>query len=262
MKLIHGDCLDKMKDIEDNSIDLTVTSPPYFNAREYSHWESYQTYLAWLEDVFKGVYRVTKAGRMCCVNISPVIQARENRHSESTRFPLPFDLVPIMRGIGFKFIDDIIWVKPSGSAKNRNGRFSLDRNPVAYKPNVVTEYIIVFQKPIKGLIDDVIRKVDKNIIEKSKVTGAYEKTNVWYINPETKSLHPAPFPETIPDNLIRYYSYIEDTVFDPFTGSGTTGKMAILNNRNFIGIELNEEYFKIAKKRINAAVTEKQSRLF
>ena len=122
-KVYNVDCLEGMKQIEDNSFHLCVTSPPYFNARDYSHWDTYEDYIDWLKQVFSEVYRVLKDGRMCCVNISVIIQPRAKRSEESKRIALPFHFVNLMEEIGFKFIEDIIWVKPDGSAKNRNGRF-------------------------------------------------------------------------------------------------------------------------------------------
>ena len=249
-KLLNDDCLEVMKNIPNESIDLIVTSPPYFNAREYSQWDTYDDFLIWLKEVFALAYNKLKEGRMCCVNLSVIIQPREKRSSESKRIPLPFHFVSLMESIGFKFLEDIIWVKPEGAAKNRNGRFFQDRQPVQYKPNVVNEYILVFQKPSKYLIDKIVRSYQGEVKEKSLVKDGYERSNVWYINPETKSKHPAPYPEELCEKLIKYYSYYNDTVLDMFLGSGTTGIAALSNNRNFIGIELNKDYFDMSKKRI------------
>ena len=252
--LWNGNCLEYMRTLEDESIDLIVTSPPYFNVKEYSHWETYNDYLKWLKDVFSEVYRVTKQGRMCCVNISTIIEPRAKRSEESKRIALPFHFVNIMEKIGFKFLEDIIWLKPEGAAKNRNGGFYQHRQPVAYKPNVVNEYIFVFQKPAPFLIDKIVRNYKGERKEKSLVHGDYERSNVWVINPETNSKHPAAYPEKLCDNLIKYYSYIGDTVLDPFMGSGTTGIACINTNRRFIGIELDEGYFNIAKQRIDEVI--------
>lgn len=188
---------------------------------------------------------------MCVVNISTIIQPRISRNHESRRIPLPFHFVNIMEDIGFKFLEDIIWVKPEGSAKNRNGGFLRHRQPVAYKPNVINEYIFVFQKPMKGLIDKIVRSYTGEIKEKSLVEDGYERTNVWYMNQETKSKHPAPFPKELSDKLIKYYSYVGDTVLDPFMGSGTTALSCKTMNRNYIGFEIHEKYINIANDRLN-----------
>ena len=252
-RIYNVDCLLGLKEIEDNIIDLIVTSPPYYNAKEYSHWDTYEDYLSWLKQVFTLIYDKLKEGRMCCVNLSVIIQPREKRSAESKRIPLPFHFVNLMEDIGFKFLEDIIWVKPEGAAKNRNGRFYQDRQPVQYKPNIVNEYILVFQKPSKFLIDRIVRSYQGEVKEKSLVEGEYERSNVWYINPETKSKHPAPYPEELCEKLVKYYSYVGDLVVDPFMGSGTTAKVCKINNRNYIGFELCSDYCDMANTRVQYA---------
>lgn len=232
--------------LEDNSIDLVVTSPPYYNAKEYSHWGNYNDFLDWLNKIFTLAYNKLKEGRMCCVNLSVIIEPRVKRNSESKRIPLPFHFVNLMEDIGFKFLEDIIWIKPEGAAKNRNGGFYRHRQPVAYKPNVVNEYILVLQKPAPYLIDKIVRSYTGETKCKSLVADGYERSNVWYINPKTQSKHLAPFPDGLCDRLIKYYSYYGDVVLDMFIGSGTTAKVAQKNNRNYIGFEINTEYYKLA----------------
>ena len=156
----------------------------------------------------------------------------------------------LMEEIGWKFIEDIIWVKPEGSAKNRNGGFFQHRQPVAYKPNIINEYIFIFQKPSKFLIDKIVQSYDAITSLNSKVEDGYERTNVWKINPETKSKHPAPYPETLVDNLIKYYSFMGDLILDPFLGSGTTSISAYKLNRKSIGFEIHKEYIEIFENRI------------
>ncbi len=246
-QLIHGDCLEVMKTIADGSIDLTVTSPPYFNAREYSHYQTVADYMRQMKAIFAEVYRLTKPSRMVAVNISPVLIEREKRSAQSYRIPLPFYFVPMMEEIGFEFLEDIIWQKPDGSAPNRNAGFFQHRKPVAYKPNIVTEYILVFKKPANFLIDKVLQN-------HSLVADGYDRTNIWRFNPETKSEHPAPFPEELPMKCIKYYSYQGETILDPFCGSGTTGKTAVRLNRRFIGIEKELNYFEIAQRRIEESL--------
>lgn len=258
-KIHRSDCISGMKEfIEDKSIDLIVTSPPYYNARDYSTWESYELFLEFLKDTFNECFRVLKDGRMCVVNISVIIQPRTKRSEESKRIALPFHFVNLMEEIGFKFIEDIVWVKPDGSAKNRNGRFFQDRQPVQYKPNIINEYIFVFQKPMNGLIDKIVRSYKGDIKAKSLVEDGYERNNVWHINPETKSKHPAPFPKEISDKLVKYYSYVDDVILDPFMGSGTTGLSCNSLERNYIGFEIHEEYIEIAENRINKSSNRKE----
>lgn len=249
--IIHGDCEKVLQQFEP-IIHLTCTSPPYYNARKYSTWSSYNDYLTFLKNVFSEVYRITLPGRMCVVNLSPVIEARESRSHESTRLAIPFHFFSLMEEIGWKYIDDIVWVKPEGAAINRNGGFYQHRKPVAYKPNLVTETIFVFQKPALFLIDKIVRCYDGEILEQSLVKGNYERSNVWKINPEISSDHLAPFPKELSDKIISYYSYVGDIVLDPFIGSGTTAISAIELKRNYIGIEIHEEYVNMSRNRIKS----------
>jgi DNA modification methylase len=206
--IINSSCIEGLQTLKEAStkVHLTVTSPPYFNVKDYVNYDSYNQYLDTLETVFKLVYDITHDGRMCCVNISNILIQRESRSKESKRIPLAFHFVALMEKIGWKFIEDIIWLKPEGSAKNRNGGFFQHRQPVAYKPNIVNEYIFIFQKPSKFLIDKIVRSYNDTISQQSKVSAEYERTNVWKIQPDTKSKHPAPYPEELVNRLVNYYS--------------------------------------------------------
>lgn len=247
----NTDCLKGLEKLPAQSIDFVVTSPPYFNVKDYSTWNTYDDFLDFLEKVFTETFRVLKDGRMCAVNISNVLVPRENRQSESTRIPLSFHFVVLMEKIGFKFLEDIVWSKPEGASKNRNGGFYRHRQPVAYKPNIVTEYIFVFQKPAPYLIDKIVRGYDKDIKEKSLVADGYERSNIWHINPKTKSEHPAPYPLEIPSKLISYYSYEQDVILDMFMGSGTSAVASKTLNRYYIGFELHNKYIGIANSRLD-----------
>jgi len=186
-QILLGDCSEVLKTLRSESVHLTCTSPPYYNAREYSTWATYEDYLSFLKDVFYEVLRVTQPGRICAVNFSPVIQARESRAHESKRLAIPFHFFSLMEEMKWKYIDDIIWLKPEGAAINRNGGFYQHRKPVAYKPNIVTETIFIFQKPASFLIDKVVRSYEGDVLEQSLVKESYERSNVWKINPETSS---------------------------------------------------------------------------
>lgn len=251
-KIIVGDCQNIIEDMASNVIHLTCTSPPYYNAKDYSEWQSYEEYLEFLESVFSQIYRVTKNGRMCVVNVSPVIVTRKSRAHESKRLAIPFHFFSLMERIGWKYIDDIVWEKPEGASLNRNGGFFQHRKPVAYKPNLVTETIFVFQKPADFLIDKIVRSYPEDIVKESLVNGPYERSNVWKFNPVTKSKHLAPYPEILSDNIIKYYSFVGDTVIDPFMGSGTTAVSCIKLKRRYIGMEIHQEYVDIAQKRIDS----------
>ena len=248
--IIHDDALNHLTEMDGDSIHLTCTSPPYFNAKAYAQWPTYDKYLQFLEDIFREVHRVTVQGRMCAVNLSPVIQARESRAHESKRLAIPFHFFSIMERLGWQYIDDIIWLKPEGSAVNRNGGFYQHRKPVAYKPNLVTETILIFKKPAPFLIDKTVRSYAPDILEQSLVADGYERSNVWQFNPETTSKHLAPYPKELSDKIVQYYSFVNDVVLDPFMGSGTTAISCLDHDRKYIGIEIHEEYVKMAKDRI------------
>ena len=245
--IYNCDCLIGLDELikKNKEIELTITSPPYFNVKDYANYENYEKYLQFLENVFKQVLTLTKSGRICCVNISNILITRENRNSESKRIPLAFHFVSLMEKIGWEFLEDIIWVKPEGAVKNRNGGFYQHRQPVSYKPNVINEYIFVFKKPSDFLIDKVVRSYNSLDALNSKVTGDYERSNVWKINPETKSKHPAPYPIELTDKLVSYYSFVGDTIIDPFFGSGTTSLSCIKYGRKCIGFEIHSNYIDI-----------------
>ena len=255
-QIICGDNTVILKEFPDDVIDMTFTSPPYYNARDYSIYKSYDQYLNFLESVFKELYRITREGRFFILNTSPVIEPRTSRQTASKRYAIPFDIHPRIIDMGFEFIDDIIWKKPAPCAKNRNGGFFQHRKPLGYKPNCIVEYVMVYRKKTDKLLDWNMKQYDSETIEQSKVTdNNYEKTNVWDIAPSTSKKHPAVFPEKLADNIIRYYSYAGDLVLDPFCGSGTTLHIAQNLKRNYIGIDISKEYCEIAKKRVSIPMT-------
>jgi DNA modification methylase len=187
---------------------------------------------------------------MFIVNSSPVISAPEKPSKEdSTRWPIPFHIFNLCEKVGFKYIDDIQWVKPEGAAPNRNGAFFQLRKPVMYKPNTISEAILVMQKPTCK-VSDVLKKYKGDILEQSLVADGYERSNVWQFNPETASKHTAPYPLALTDRVVKYYSFVGDTVLDPFSGSGTTGVSAVTHNRAYVGCEMHQEYVDMATERI------------
>ncbi|MDR2545414.1 MAG: HEAT repeat domain-containing protein [Methanobrevibacter sp.] len=248
--VVNGDVREVLKLIPEDSIHLSFTSPPYYNARDYSIYKSYQKYLNFLSEVFKDLYRVTKEGRFFILNTSPVIVPRAGRKYSSKRYGIPFDIHSRLVDMGWEFVDDIIWLKPEGSAKNRIGGFVQHRKPLAYKPNIVTEYLMVYRKNTGRLIDWNIKQYDKESVESSRILGEYDHTNVWEINPDYDDVHPAIFPEELCDKVIKYYSYKKDLVFDPFSGSGTLAKSALKLGRYFFLSEIQEKYFNRIKERL------------
>ena len=249
-KIILGDTEKVLKYISDESIHLTFTSPPYYNARDYSIYKSYSEYLKFLEKVFKEVYRITKDGRFFVLNTSPIIIPRAGRKYSSKRYPIPYDIHYFLIKMGWEFIDDIVWLKPEASVKNRNAGFLQHRKPMAYKPNARTEMVMVYRKKTKKLIDWNIKQYSQKTIDKSKVKGDYETSNVWKIDPVFDKTHSAIFPLELCNRVIKFYSFKGDLVLDPFAGSGTLGKSAINNERSFLLIEKDQGFFERIKENI------------
>ena len=247
--VVNADVRKTLKFLPDESVHLTFTSPPYYNARDYSIYPSYQAYLEFLNEVFEETHRITKEGRFLIINTSPIIIPRVSRSHSSKRYGIPFDLHPYLVNNGWEFIDDIIWLKPEASVKNRIGGFMQHHKPLAYKPNAVTEYLMVYRKQTEKLLDWNIRSYDTNIVEQSKVVDGYETTNVWKIDPSFDKVHSAIFPVELCKRVIQYYSYKGDLIFDPFAGSGTVGRTAKALNRLFFLTEQEQTYFEYMKSK-------------
>jgi len=254
--VVNADVLEALKYVPDESVHLTFTSPPYYNARDYSIYPSYQAYLEFLDRVFQETHRITKEGRFLIVNTSPIIIPRVSRSHSSKRYGIPFDLHPYLVKNGWEFIDDIVWLKPEASVKNRVGGFMQHRKPLGYKPNSVTEYLMVYRKSTEKLLDWNIRSYDYKTVEESKVADGYETTNVWKIDPCFDKVHSAIFPVELCKRVIQYYSYKGDLVFDPFGGSGTMGRTAKALERSFFLTEQEPKYFEYMKSK------QKDSQLF
>jgi len=240
--IVQGDVLETLKFVPEESVHLTFTSPPYYNARDYSIYQSYDEYLRFLEEVFKEVHRVTKEGRFFVLNTSPIIIPRISRAHASKRYPIPYDIHPLLVKMGWEFIDDIVWVKPEASVKNRNAGFLQHRKPLGYKPNAISEMLMVYRKKTDKLIDWNIHQYSWDKVKKSKVQDKYETTNVWRIDPTFDRVHSAVFPMELCNRVIKYYSFVDDLIFDPFAGSGTLGRAAANLNRNYFLTEKEAKY--------------------
>ena len=249
--IIHGDAIKVLKKVEDESVHLTFTSPPYYNARDYSIYKSYDKYLAFLRDVFSEVYRVTKEGRFFILNTSPIIIPRIGRKYSSRRYPIPYDLHKDLMDMGWEFIDDIMWVKPEPSAKNRVAGFEQHRRPLAYKPNCIFECVMVYRKKSNKLIDWIYDQYPDEVLEASKVADGYETSNVWNIAPSHDKIHSATFPIELCDRVIQYYSFLNDLILDPFAGSGSVGISARKNQRNYFLIEKDDLYYETTSKKLD-----------
>lgn len=253
VKLILGDCLEKMKDIHDGSVDLTVTSPPYDNLRTYNGNNEQWGEHVW-KAVIKDLHRVTKQGGM-------IVWVVGDATISGSETGTSFKQALWAKDCGFNLHDTMIWNKSCFSAVG-----SLQTR---YAP--VFEYMFVWSKgkphtfnPIKDKPNKWAGDVRKHVFNrqpdgtttKSKgyILGDYgQRYNVWEIPPQRQrgESHPAPFPEKLAVDHIISWSNEGDVVLDPFMGSGTTGVACKNLNRNFIGIELDPAYFEIAKNRIN-----------
>lgn len=248
-----GDAEKVLRDFPAESLDLIFTSPPYYNARpEYEDYLTYEEYLLKMQKVIRACHRVLNEGRFFVMNISPVLIRRANRTESSRRLAVPFDMHRLFIEEGFDFIDDIIWVKPEGAgwATGRGRRFAADRNPLQYKPVPVTEYLLVYRKHTKRLIDWNIRThPDQDKVKASVVPEDYEHTNIWEIKPTYDKEHPAVFPEELAAKVITYYSFVDDVVLDPFAGSGTVGLAAVKLKRRFVLIDKEPKYVNLLRER-------------
>ena len=303
VELWQGDCLELMEDIPDNSVDLIVTSPPYFNAREYSNWESLESYLKDMKDVLIESKRVLKNYSMIVLNVGDIICSPDGRKSTKRKYPLGAYFTMIFEKLGMTFIDDIIWDKGEVQSK-RN--FVGEPYPFQKYPINCYEHILVFRKFEKDIIKPKCPVCNENIavsngvnnntytyecknpncrkskhgrgvrystrqvqkIEKQKEENKIDedllklfRRDIVKLNPVVKINskgenvvnHTAPFPITIPEYAIKNFSGVGDIVLDQFMGSGTTGVACKNLNRKFIGIELDEIYFNVAKERIERA---------
>lgn len=262
MQLLQGDCLELMKGIPDKSIDLTVTSPPYDNLRAYNgnieQW-SFEKF----QDIAKELYRITKVGGI-------VVWIVADATVKGSETGTSFKQALYFMDCGFRLFDTMIWNKNSSGAIGALNRYEN-----------VFEYMFVFSKGKPKTINLIRDKRNKcagrdrgiggqrradSVVYRSKSTMHQivkkigRRHNIWNINAvlsnKERCGHPAPFPIQLAQDHITSWSNEGDTVLDPFMGSGTTGVACVNTNREFIGMELDEHYFKIAKERIEKAVIE------
>jgi site-specific DNA-methyltransferase (adenine-specific) len=234
-KIILGSS-ESMEEIPNNSLHLMITSPPYNVSKEYDDNLSLKEYLELLRKVFTETYRVLVNGGRACINIANV--------GRKPYIPLSNYISQIMREIGFQMRGEIIWNKGAGAGVSMAwGSWQSASNPVLRD---VHEYILVFSK---GSFKREAKGKENTITKESFMEWT---KSVWTMNTESarKAMHPAPFPVELPYRLIQLYSFKDDVILDPFIGSGTTGIAAIKSERKYLGYELNDEYVKVAQKRL------------
>ena len=248
-KIYCMDNLQGMRELGKETVDLTVTSPPYDDLRNYNGY-SFD-----FEKTARYLYNVTKQGG---VVVWVVGDATKNGTESGTSFKQAL----YFKEIGFNLHDTMIW--------NKGGFSAVGALVTRYAP--VFEYMFIFTKgkiktfnPIKDRktinggkkASGTVRQKDGSTKPMSKVMTINEygqRYNIWDMSPQRqkgKDVHPAPFPEILAQDHILSWSNEGDLVLDPFMGSGTTAKMAKLNNRNFVGFEISQEYVDIANQRLN-----------
>lgn len=256
VQLLLGDCSEVMAGMPDECIDLVVTSPPYDDLRNYNGY-SFN-----FEAVANSLYRIVRPGRA-------VVWIVGDRTKDGDESGTSFKQALYFKSIGFNLHDTMIYNKRAVGASG--SRYSYQQ---------AFEYMFVFSKgkllvfnPIKDLVPEDAGKIHKYPKYKSTKEGYYRESfnvkkapsaskrkNVWtydvgFSANNDKTGHPAVFPEQLAADHILSWSNERDTVLDPFVGSGTTGKMAVLLKRNFIGIDISSEYLEIARERINKVST-------
>ncbi|HET7344705.1 MAG TPA: site-specific DNA-methyltransferase [Nitrososphaeraceae archaeon] len=256
-EIITGNCKEVLSGVPSNSIQLTITSPPYRNAIDYDMHASRNEgnyrgrtklvttdYLDQMVEIFNDrVYRVSKEGGYCCIVIA-------NEVVNGSLQPLPHMLLSkLVQPFGnWNLHEEIIWHKVTGGT-NRYGSFVINPYPKYYRANIMHEFILVLRK---GNVNSG-RNQRREMLPATHEEWTKEIANsVWHIAPVPPGFieHPCPFPEEIPYRLMKLYSYEGDTVLDPFNGSGQTTKVAFHFQRHYIGIDTIKEYIKLAKSRL------------
>ena len=251
-RLINGDARD-LSFLGDESIHLVVTSPPYWNLKRYNenpdqlgHVNDYESFLSELEKVWREVFRVlVPGGRLVCV-VGDVCVSRR-RFGRHLVFPLHADICVLCRKIGFDNLNPIIWHKiANASFEVENGSKFLGK---PYEPNAIIkndmEFILMQRKP-GGYRKptEVQRKLSK--IDKKDFNAWFQQ--IWSITGASTRNHPAPFPLELASRLVRMFSFQDDTVLDPFCGTGTTMVASLRYGRNSIGIDIDPEYCRMAAR--------------
>lgn len=262
-EIICGNCLDVLTTIPDESVDLIVTSPPYADARKKQYGGvPCEDYVQWFLPISNELKRVLKPTGSFILNI-------KEKCVNGERSTYVLELILALRGQGWKWIEEYIWHKKNpmcGKWKNRF-RDGFERCLHFGKTLDINVYQDAVKIPAKeSTIERSKRLNDKNdIITREMATGSGFRMNhshfvnrdmvypdnVLYLSCETRNQnHPAVFPERLPEWFIKLFTVENDTVLDPFLGSGTTGVVCKKLNRNFIGIELREEYCELAMNRM------------
>ena len=253
-RLINGDARD-LSFLPDESIHLVVTSPPYWNLKQYNenpdqlgHINDYEPFLAELDKVWREVFRViVPGGRLVCVVGDVCVSRRKfGRHLV---FPLHADICVLCRKIGFDNLNPIIWYKiANANFEVENGSKFLGK---PYEPNAIIkndmEFILMQRKP-GGYRNPTEEQRKLSKIDKKDFNTWFQQ--IWNITGASTRIHPAPFPLELATRLIRMFSFHGDTVLDPFCGTGTTMIAALRYGRNSIGIDIEPEYCRMTTRNL------------
>ena len=253
----HGDAR-QLDWIQNESVHLVVTSPPYWtlkrypeNKRQLGHVDDYEHFNDELERVWKHCFRVlVPGGRVVCVVGDVCLSRRKNgRH---VVMPLHADIVVRTRRLGFDNLSPIIWYKIANAKYEVENGSSFLGKP--YEPNAIIkndiEFILMLRKP-GGYRQPTMDQRDSSRLSKEEYSEWFQQ--IWTLPGESTREHPSPFPEKLAYRLVRMFSFTGDTVLDPFMGTGTTLLAAARCDRHAIGVELEEGYIKIARRRLEKA---------
>jgi len=241
IKIIHDDFLTTNL-IEKNSIDLIVTSPPYNVDIHYSSFSDdipYEKYLEFTEKWMKKACKLMKPDGRMCLNIT----LDKSKGRDEAGFQSVYaDIVGIARKVGWKYFSTIIWNEGNISRRTAWGSWMSASAPYVIAP---VEVIIVFYR-------DRWQKIEKGENDITRDEFMEWTNGLWTFSGESKKKvgHPAPFPVELPKRCIKLFSFVGDTVLDPFLGSGTTLIACAMLNRKGIGVEIDEKYCRIAKERL------------
>lgn len=255
--LIQGDARD-LSFIENTSVHLIVTSPPYWTLKKYRDHENqlgdiedYEQFLDELDRVWRHCYRIlVPGGRLVCV-VGDVCLSRRKNEGRHTVVPLHAAIQERCRTIGYDNLAPIIWYKIANASfeASGNGAGFLGK---PYEPNAVIkndiEFLLMERKPGGYRRPSVATRVLSVISDENHKQWFQQ---IWSgLAGASTRVHPAPYPEELAERLIRMFSFVGDTVLDPFMGTGTTSVAAAKWGRNSIGVEIDLHYFELAESRI------------
>ncbi len=248
-KVIFGDSLKILKTFPKETFQLMVTSPPYWNVRDYGvpeqigFGESLETYLTRLNSVWKEVVRTLLPDGKIAVNIGNIYYDREDEKRKTTANLSYYIWKQLDEFEELRFMGTIYWQKTT----SRNGAvlFGSYPYPTNFMISSAVEPIHIFRKVGKRIVD----KKTKELSKVSKEEFRSFRDAIWSIN-GVEDKHSAAFPVEIPTNLIKMFSFVGDTILDPFLGSGTTTKAAMLLNRSSVGIEINSSFREIIEEKV------------